>query len=141
MTSVTEDTDWMPATLRVAFTLLGAITVLAAIPLLGAMVFIGTWSSGWTRLLTLFPIAGIAVLVSITVLVMTRHSWARYATVIFPASIVVAVVAMVGSPDAVPVLLLVLALSVIAVILLFVPSSRAYFTHPSELGSATDAEK
>jgi len=34
MTTVEEDTDWMPVTLRVAFTILSAITALSAIPLL-----------------------------------------------------------------------------------------------------------
>lgn len=133
MTSVREDTDWMPVTLRVAFTILGVITVLAAIPLLGATVFILGWSSGWRALLTLVPIAWLAVLGSATVLVMTRHSWARYATLVFPASIVVAIVAMFEWRDAVPVLFLALALSAMAVALLFMPSSRAYFTasrHP-----------
>lgn len=133
MTSVREDTDWMPVTLRVAFSILGVITVLAAIPLLGATLFILGWSSGWRALLTLVPIAWLAVLGSATVLVMTRHSWARYATLVFPASIVVAIVAMFEWRDAVPLLFLALALSAMAVALLFMPSSRAYFTasrHP-----------
>lgn len=130
MTTVEEGTDWMPVTLRLAFTILSVITVLTAIPLIGAAIFIGVWSSGWAQLLSLIPIAWIAVLASATVLVMTRHSWARYATVVFPVSVVVAVVAMFESRDAIPGLLAALALSVIAVALLFAPSSRAYFAAP-----------
>lgn len=120
----------MPVTLRVAFGILGAVTALAVTVLIPLTLFLVVWGG----MLGLLPFALAVAYVAVVVLVMLRKSWARFATPLFPVSIAIIAV-MVGSEGPIVVLAAVAALSVIAVVLIFAPSSRVYFT-PAPSASA-----
>ncbi|WP_102194602.1 hypothetical protein [Microbacterium aurantiacum] len=114
----------MPLTLRVAFTILGAVTALIATPLLGLALFMGAWG-GWRGLL---PLALLVAYAAVTILVMIRKSWARYGTPLFPVSFAAAAVAMSTWEGFFPALIVAAVLTGAAVVLIFAPPSRAYFT-------------
>lgn len=71
----------MPVTLRVAFTILSTVTVLVFFLSLVVAPFMWYWGGGW---LSVLPFVPVVVYATITVLVMRRKSWARYATLLFP---------------------------------------------------------
>lgn len=114
----------MPVTLRVAFTILSTVTVLVFLLSLVVAPFMWYWGGGW---LSVLPFVPVVVYATITVLVMRRKSWARYATLLFPLPLALYVPAAAAPIWEFWAGLATLALTSAAVVLIFLPSSRAYF--------------
>lgn len=117
----------MPVTLRVAFAILITVTVLVFFSSLAVAPFLWYWGGEWRQALSVLPFVPVVVYASITVLVIKRKSWARYATLLFPLPFALYVPA-VGAPIwEFWAALAALALTTAAVVLIFLPSSRPYF--------------
>lgn len=123
MTSADSGDDRMPSTLRVAVTILSVVTVLVGILSLVLAPFIWAWGGGW---LCVLPFAPLIAFATVTILVMNRKSWARFATPLFPITFAIAAAAVTPFYEFL-ILLVVVALTTAAVVLIFVPSSRVYF--------------
>ncbi|MGV2984802.1 hypothetical protein ACNPNP_13980 [Microbacterium sp. AGC85] len=121
----------MPVTLRVAFTIFSVVTISTSIPLLWVALFLGAWGWGGGKLFGLIPIALFAAYAAVTILLMIRRGWARYAAVVFPLSFAAAAVVMHEWREAVPVLVVAMVLTLSALGLTFAPRSRDYFTRAS----------
>jgi len=122
-----QEDERMPVTLRVAFPILSTVTALVFFLALAVAPFLWYWGGEWRQVLSVLPFVPVAVYATITVLVIRRKSWARYATLLFPLPLALYVPA-VGAPIwEFWAGLAGLALTTAAVVLIFVPSSRPYF--------------
>lgn len=114
----------MPVALRVAFTILSLVTALVFFLSLVVAPFMWYWGGGW---LSVLPFVPVVVYATITVLVIRRKSWARYATLLFPLPLAFYVPAAAAPIWEFWAGLATLALTTAAVVLIFLPSSRPYF--------------
>ncbi len=127
MTEAEESSRRMPVAVRVAVSILSVITVLCAVPMLWLGLILAAYGGPWGVLLGLIPVAWLVAFAAVTILMMARRPWARYAAVLFPVSFVGAAVAMREWAEAMPVLISTAVLTLVAVAFVFAPSSRSYF--------------
>jgi len=123
----------MPTTLRMAFIILSFVTAMICLASFQLTFFIWAWGGGWFGLV---PLAPSIVYATVTILVMNRRAWARFATPLFPVTLAGAAVWVVPGGEF-PILLAAAALTTVAVALIFVPASRIYFS-PRRITSRTD---
>lgn len=131
-----QENERMPVTLRVAFAILITVTVLIFFASLLVAPFLWYWGGEWRALLSVLPFVPVVVYATITVLVIRRKPWARYATLLFPLPFALYVPAVAAPIWEFWVSLATLALTTVAVVLIFLPSSRPYFrrTTPQSSG-------
>ncbi|MFK3678233.1 hypothetical protein ACI2IP_10895 [Microbacterium sp. NPDC090218] len=122
-----QEDERMPVTLRVAFPILITVTVLVFFLALVVAPFLWYWGGEWRQWLSVLPFVPVVVYATITVLVIRRKSWARYATLLFPLPLALYVPAVAAPIWEFWAALATLALTTAAVVLIFLPSSRPYF--------------
>ncbi len=127
MTNGEREYERMPVTLRVAFPILITVTVLVFFLSLAVAPFLWYWGGESRQWLSALAFVPVVVYATITVLVMRRKSWARYATLLFPLPLALYVPAAAAPIWEFWAGLAALALTSAAVVLIFLPSSRAYF--------------
>jgi hypothetical protein len=127
MTNGEHEDERMPVTLRAAFAILITVTVLVFFLSLAVAPFLWYWGGEWRQLLSVLPFVPVVVYATITVLVIIRKSWARYATLLFPLPLALYVPAVAAPIWEFWAGLAALSLTTAAVVLIFLPSSRPYF--------------
>ncbi|CAN7452870.1 MULTISPECIES: hypothetical protein [Microbacterium] len=127
MTNGEREYERMPVTLRVAFPILITVTVLVFFLSLAVAPFLWYWGGESRQWLSALAFVPVVVYATITVLVIRRKSWARYATLLFPLPLALYVPAVAAPIWEFWVAIAALAVTTAAVVLILLPSSRSYF--------------